>query len=66
MFRYTRTAHLGDYDVSFDGDLPDVVFIIIQIPRAQASALADVNGQDGEERPAQKMHLEIVKFFHTE
>jgi len=36
----------------------DVPFIIVQIPRAQASALAEVKGQDDEERPDQKIRLE--------
>ena len=51
-------------DVSFNGDLPgskDVLSVIIQILRAQASALApttEVKGQDDEERPAQKFRLE--------
>jgi len=53
-----------EYDVSFDGDLPgtkDVLSVIIQILRVQASALApsdEVKGQDDEERPAQKIRLE--------
>ena len=61
MVWYNRTVHLGDYDVSFDGDLPgtkDVLFIIVQIPRARASALVEVKGQDDEGRPAQKIRLE--------
>ena len=61
MVWYNRTVHLEDYDVSFDGDLPgtkDVLFIIVQIPRAQASASAEVKGQDDEERPAPKMRHE--------
>ena len=53
-------------DVSFDGDLPgtmDVLSIIIQSLRAQASALApsaEPKGQveDEEERPARKSRLE--------
>jgi hypothetical protein len=53
-----------EYDVSFDGDLPgsrDVLSVIIQILRAQASALApttEAKDQDDEERPAQRTRLE--------
>jgi hypothetical protein len=52
------------YDVSFNGDLPgskNVLSVIIQILRAQASALTpttEAKGQADEERPAQKIRLE--------